>query len=166
MAAHARETQTAGRLFVLLAAIAIVLAGFVTPAAAQSGGCVNGPHDGATATDSDGDGAADATEVVAGTDECDPTDTPTQVCGEWVANYNAATADSDNDGYTDAAEDSAGTDKCDSTSVIAATSNNVASEPPLLALTGPSTAMLLTLSGLSLVLIGFASVAVGRRTEV
>lgn len=165
MAAHTHTPLAAGRLLVVLAAIALVFTGFMAPAGAQSGGCANGPHEGATVTDSDGDVASDAVEVVAGTDECDPTDTPVEVCGEWIADYDASTADSDNDGYTDADEDSAGTNKCDSTSVIAATGNNTNAQPPLLALTGPSASMLLTLSGLTLVLAGFASLAIGRRSE-
>ena len=72
-----------------------------------------------------------------------------------VANYNAATADTDGDGQTDAAEIAAGTDQCDSASV------NI----PELALTGPSTAMLGFVVALAMVVLGAASLAVGRRVE-
>ena len=123
----------------------------------------------AATADTDGDGFTDAAEIAAGTDQCDSssvisagaaqapatTVATTTVCGVAVANYNAATADTDGDGQTDAAEIAAGTDQCDSASV------NI----PELALTGPSTAMLGFVVALAMVVLGAASLAVGRRVE-
>lgn len=177
------KSKSAGRVLTILAILALSLAGFASPAAAQSSGCAGGPFDGATATDSDGDGVSDGDEVAAGTDECDPAEAPTNVCGNWVTGYDATTADTDADGHTDAAETSAGTDHCDETSVIDANvtnngannttdttttnnaTNNTAAAAPTLALTGPSSATLLALVGMSLVLLGSASLAMGRRAE-
>ncbi len=150
-------------MFAMAAATLVAALILVAPAGAQSGGCEGGPYPGATATDSDGDGVSDADEVVNGTDECDPNDAPMQVCGDWVVGYDASTADTDGDGFTDAVEDSAGTDKCDSTSVVAGTA--ATTQPPLLALTGPSQLELLAALGLVLVTVGFGSVAIGRRVE-
>ena len=97
-----------------------------------------------------------------------------------VANYNAATADTDGDGFTDAAEIAAGTDQCDAASVIAAaqtgttttttteastTTTTAVQEVPELALTGPSTALLGLLVALAMVVLGVASLAVGRRVD-
>lgn len=172
--------KTWRRIFVL-ASLAFAL--FATaPAAAQSGGCPGGPFDGATTLDSDGDGVNDSDEVASGTDECDPNSTPTFVCGGYVSNYDAAAFDSDNDSHTDAEEIAAGTDPCDSTSVIAAAATTTtttapttttaaagaggaAQQPPTLALTGPSTATLAVVVGLAMVLLGAASLAVGRRVD-
>jgi|GEM_PF-4284800 len=142
-------------------------------AGAQSAGCTGGPYDGATALDSDGDGVNDSDEVRAGTGECDPASTPSAVCGEYVANYDAATADTDGDGHTDAAEMAAGSDACDSTSVIAAAANNtpapqaapVDQAAPTLALTGPSTAMVSALIGVATLMLGFGTMALSRRIE-
>ncbi len=180
--------KTWRRIFVL-ASLAFALFATV-PAAAQSGGCAGGPFAGATTLDSDGDGVNDSDEVSSGTDECDPNSTPTFVCGGYVNGYNAAAFDSDNDSYTDAAETAAGTDPCDPTSVIAAAVTTTTAAPstttaaptpttvdtgagtgaaaqqaPTLALTGPSTATLTFVVGLAMVLLGAASLAVGRRVD-
>lgn len=177
-----------------LIAIAAFLVGVIAlqqPAGAQSGGCAGGPFVGSTTLDSDGDGVNDADEIVSGTNECDPASTPVRVCGDFVASYDPATFDFDNDGDNDAAERAAGTDPCDSTSVISAavttttaapttptetettTTIRVAAvgvdeetqAPPQLALTGPSTATLAAVVGVATLLLGAASLAVGRRVE-
>lgn len=150
-------------LFVLAALITAMSVAVGTPAGAQSGGCVGGPYAGATPTDSDGDGASDADEVLAGTDECDPDDTPTTVCGSVVADYDPATTDTDGDGFTDAVEDSDGSDKCDSTSLVAGAS--ATTNAPVLALTGPGRVELLAAFGLLLVALGLASQSLVRRAE-
>lgn len=162
--------QLAMRMVIALV-LAVLAVGSLSIAAAgaQSAGCTGGPYDGATAADSDGDGVDDGTEVRAGTDECNPNSTPTSVCGDWVANYNPATADTDADGHTDAAETTAGSDPCDASSVVAAAAatqnTGTVAAAPQLALTGPSTAIIIALTGLSMMMIGFAALAVGRRVE-
>ena len=108
-------------VLVLAAALLVASIGFAGPAGAQSGGCDGGPFPGATPTDSDGDGASDAEEVLAGTDECDPT------------------------------------------SVVAGTA--AAAQPPVLALTGPSGAIVLAYAGLVLVTSGLGALAIGRRVD-
>lgn len=156
--------------------IATLALGFLSigTASAQSAGCAGGPYDGATALDSDGDGVNDADEVRAGTDGCDPASTPTAICGTFVANYDAATADTDDDGHTDAAEVAAGSDACDATSVIAAAAVTPAAATPaattpaaapVLALTGPSNAMISALIGFATLLLGIGATAVSRRIE-
>ncbi|MGI9608230.1 MAG: thrombospondin type 3 repeat-containing protein [Acidimicrobiales bacterium] len=65
-----RKMMMAASTFAL---ILVLTAAFFAPASAQSGGCPNGPFAGATPTDSDGDGVSDADEILAGSDECDPT---------------------------------------------------------------------------------------------
>ena len=143
--------------------------GFLTigSAGAQSAGCTGGPYDGATALDSDGDGVNDSDEVRAGTGECDPASTPTAVCGEYVASYDASTADTDGDGHTDAAEVAAGSDPCDATSVVAAAVANTPTPQaaPTLALTGPSTALVSALIGVAALLLGLSAMALSRRIE-
>lgn len=155
-------------------------------AGAQSAGCTGGPYAGATSLDSDGDGVNDGVEVQAGTDECDPDSTPTSICGEWVANYNAGTADTDADGHTDADEVAAGSDPCDASSVVAAaaaattttttaaatttttaatTAAADATAAPALALTGPSTSSMIAMIGLAMLMLGFAARAAGNRAE-
>ena len=205
------------RTIVAIAALVLGVVATAQPVSAQSGGSsgCGSTFAGATTSDSDGDGVSDAAEVVAGTGECDPADTPTSVCGAFVANYDASTADTDSDGFTDAAEIAAGSDHCDSTSVIAAavttttaapaattmtaapaattttaapaattttaapaaTTTTEASvvgagaldnddaDPPQLALTGPSTATLAAVVGVAALLLGLASLAVGRRVQ-
>ena len=94
------------RTIVAIAALVLGVVATAQPVSAQSGGssgCGSTFAD-ATTSDSDGDQVSDAAEVVAGTDECDPADTPTSVCGAFVANYDSSTADTDGDGFTDAAE--------------------------------------------------------------
>ena len=208
------------RTIVAIAALVLGVVATAQPVSAQSGGSggssgCGSTFAGATTSDSDGDGVSDAAEVVAGTDDCNPDDTPTLVCGEFVANYDLSTADTDSDGFTDAAELAAGSDHCDSTSVIAAavttttaapaattttaapaattttaapaattttaapaaTTTTEASvvgagaldnedvDPPQLALTGPSTATLAAVVGVAALLLGLASLAVGRRVR-
>jgi len=140
----------------------------------------------ASVADSDGDGVTDAIENSSGTDACSATDTPTAVCGAYVASYNSSTFDADNDGGTDAAEIAGGTDPCDATSVLGAAAAQVttttteapattaptttvaagaADEVAELALTGPSTAALGLLVALVMMILGMASLAVGRRVE-
>ena len=208
------------RTIVAIAALVLGVVATAQPVSAQSGGsggssgCASTFAD-ATTSDSDGDGVSDAAEVVAGTDDCNPDDTPTLVCGEFVANYDLSTADTDSDGFTDAAELAAGSDHCDSTSVIAAAVttttaapaattttaapaattttaapaattttaapaatttteasvvgagalDNEDADPPQLALTGPSTATLAAVVGVAALLLGLASLAVGRRVR-
>jgi len=167
--------KTWRRIFVL-ASLAFALFATAPAAAQSSGGCEGGPFTGATTLDSDGDGVNDSDEVASGTDECDPNSTPSLVCGVYVASYTASSFDFDNDGHTDADEIAAGTDPCDSTSVIAAgaaatttttvaANNGGAAQAPTLALTGPSTATVTFVVGLAMLLLGLASLAVGRRVE-
>ena len=115
-------TEKPMRIVLVLAAVllvaSMVLAG---PVGAQSGGCEGGPFPGATPTDSDGDGASDAEEILAGTDECDPT------------------------------------------SVVAGSAANT--QPPVLALTGPSRGIVLAYAGLVLVTFGVSSLVIGRRVD-
>ena len=73
----------------------------------------------------------------------------------------ATATDSDGDGVSDADELAAGTDECDPTSVISTPLPN----PPTLALTGPSAAMLSAVVGLALVVVGFAFLSVGERRK-
>lgn len=152
----------------LIFAISAFLAG---SAGAQSGGCT-GTFAGATALDSDGDGVSDAVETQTGTDVCDPGSVPSLVCGEYISGYDAANFDADNDGVSDADETAAGTDPCDAASVAGATSTQTTTavspavaEPPLLALTGPSTATVLVIVAMLLVGLGAASVVVGKSVD-
>ena len=65
-------------VLIFIAALTVGLF-WAQPAGAQAsaGGCGSGvTFPGATATDSDGDGVTDANELGAGTDACDPADTP------------------------------------------------------------------------------------------
>ena len=131
----------------------------------------------ASVADTDADGVTDAAETAAGTDACDASSTPTVVCGQDVADYDASVADTDADGVTDAVEATDGTDPCDSSSVLAATiaatttddddteATDVANEIPELALTGPSNVTLGLLVALVMLVLGGASLAVGRRVE-
>lgn len=66
-----------GRSAMFMLVIFAVAHLMIGSAGAQSSGCPNGPFEGATALDSDGDGVNDGDEVLAGTDECDPASTPT-----------------------------------------------------------------------------------------